>query len=330
LDKLAMNFPRRRFLHVAACAAAAPILPRRASALDYPTQPVKVVIGFAPGGPADIISRLVGQFLSENLRQPFVIENRPGAGTTIATETVARSAPDGYTLLWTTSADEINTTLYSKLSYDFLHDIAPVASIDMLPLVMEVNPAFPAKTVPEFVAYAKANPGKINFASGGVGSSQHVAGELFDFLTGIKMVHVPYRGAALAVNDLLAGQVQVTFSPIPLSIGYVRASKLRALAITSTARSDALPDVPTVSEFVPGYEAIATDGLGAPAATSPEIIAKLNKAVNAALADPKIKARLEDLGGVPKPMSTADFAKFIAVETEKWAKVVKFANVKVD
>jgi tripartite-type tricarboxylate transporter receptor subunit TctC len=325
-----MDFPRRRFLHGVAGAAATPIFLGSASALDYPTRPVKVVIGFAPGGPADIVSRLIGQFLSENLGQPFVIENRPGAGTTIATEAVARSAPDGYTLLWTTSADEINATLYSKLNYDFARDIAPVASIDLLPLVMEVNPVFPAKTVPEFIAYAKANPGKINFASGGIGSSQHVAGELFDFLTGIKMVHVPYRGSALAVNDLLAGQVQVTFSPIPLSIGYVRAGQLRALAITSAARSSALPDVPTVSEFVPGYEAIATDGLGAPAGTSPEIIARLNKAVNAALADLKIKARLEDLGGVPNPMSTAEFTRFIAAETEKWAKIVKFANIKMD
>ena len=268
--------------------------------------------------------------MSEKLGQPFVIENRPGAGTTIATETVARSAPDGYTLLWTTSADEINATLYTKLNYNFARDIAPVASIDLLPLVMEVNPAFPAKTVPEFIAYAKANPGKINFASGGVGSSQHVAGELFDFMTGVTMVHVPYRGAALAVNDLLAGQVQVTFSPIPLSIGYIRAGKLRALAITSAARSKALPDVPTVSEFVPGYEAVATDGLGAPAGTPPEIIATLNKTVNAALADPTIKERLEDLGGVAKPMSTAEFAKFIGAETDKWAKVVKFANIKMD
>jgi tripartite-type tricarboxylate transporter receptor subunit TctC len=325
-----MSFGRRRFLRLAAGAATAPALCRLAVALDYPARPVKVVLGFAPGGPADILSRLIGQSLSEQLGQPFVIENRPGAGTTIATEAVARSAPDGHTLLWTTSADEINTTLYAKLNYDFVRDIAPVACVDLLPLVMEVKPAFPANTVPEFIAYAKVNPGKINFASGGVGSSQHVAGELFDFMTGISMVHVPYRGAALAVNDLLAGQVQVTFSPLPLSIGYIRAGKLRALAITSATRSKALPDVPTVSEFVPGYEAVATDGLGAPARTPPEIVTTLNKAVNTALADPNIKARLEDLGGVPKPMSTSDFAMFIAAETEKWAKVVKFANIKMD
>jgi tripartite-type tricarboxylate transporter receptor subunit TctC len=325
-----MSIGRRSFLGLAAGAATALALPQFAAALDYPTRPVKVVIGFAPGGPADIVSRLIGQFLSEKLDQPFVIENRPGAGTTIATEMVAHSAPDGYTLLWTTSADEINATLYRKLNYNFLRDIAPVASIDQLPLVMEVNPAFPANTVPEFIAYAKANPGKINFASGGVGSSQHVAGELFDFMAGVTMVHVPYRGAALAVNDLLAGQVQITFSPIPLSIGYIRAGKLRALAVTSAARSKALPDVPTVSEFVPGFDAVATDGLGAPAGTPPDIIATLNKTVNAALADPKVKARLEDLGGLPNPMSTAEFATFIGAETEKWAKVVKFANIRMD
>jgi tripartite-type tricarboxylate transporter receptor subunit TctC len=325
-----MRLGRRRFLHLAAGAATAPALPQLAAALDYPTRPVKIVIGFAPGGPADILARLIGQSLSEQLGQPFVIENRPGAGTTIATEAVARAAPDGYTLLWTTSADEINTTLYAKLNYDFARDIAPVASIDLLPLVMEVNPTFPANAVPEFIAYAKANPGTVNFASSGVGSSQHVAGELFAFMTGTKMVHVPYRGAALAVNDLLAGQVQVTFSPVPLSIGYIRAGKLRALAVTSAARSAALPDVRALSEFVPGYEAVATDGLGAPAHTPPEIVATLNKAVNTALADPKVKARLEDLGGVPKPMSTAGFAKLIAAETEKWARVVRFANIKMD
>jgi len=325
-----MRFGRRRFLQLAAGAATGLAPPRLAAALDYPTRPVKIVIGFAPGGPADILARLIGQSLSEQFGQPFVIENRPGAGTTMATEAITRAVPDGHTLLWTTSADEINATLYAKLNYDFVRDIAPVACVDLLPLVMEVNPAFAASTVPEFIAYAKANPGKINFASGGVGSSQHVAGELFDFMTGIKMVHVPYRGAALAVNDLLAGQVQVTFSPLPLSIGYIRADKLRALAVTSATRSTALPDVPTLSEFIPGYEAVATDGLGAPARTPPEIIATLNKAVNAALADPKVKTRLEDLGGIPQPMSTTDFKKFIVAETEKWAKVVKFANIKVD
>jgi len=325
-----MKFPRRKFLLLAAGAAVAPALPRPAAALDYPTRPVKLVIGFAAGGPADIVARLLGQRLSERLGQPFVIENRPGAGTTIATETVVRAAPDGYTLLWTTSADEINATLYKNLNFNFRRDIAPIASIDLLPLVMEVNPSLAPKTVPEFIAYAKANPGKVNFASGGVGSSQHVAGELFNFMTGVDLVHVPYRGAALAVTDLLAGQVQVTFSPLPLSVGYIRAGKLRALAVTSATRSPALPDVPTVGEFVPGYQAVATDGLGAPVNTPAEIIVTLNNEVNAALADPIIKARLEDLGGVPMPMSSAAFGKFIAAETEKWANVIKFANIKVE
>ena len=324
-----MKLSRRQFVRVAAAAVvAAPSC--RALARDYPNRPVKLVIGFAAGGPADIVARLLGAFLSERLGQPFVIENRPGAGTTIATETVAHAAPDGYTLLWTTSADEINATLYKKLNYDFIRDITPVASIDLLPLVMEVNPAFPPKSVPDFIAYAKANPGKVNFATGGIGSSQHVAGELFNFMTGVKMVHVPYRGAALAVNDVIAGQVQLTFSPIPLSLGYIRGGKLRALAVTSPTRSPALPDVPTVGEFVPGYEAIATDGLGAPKGTPAAITELLNKAVNAALADPKIKARLESLGGIPNPMSPGQFRAFIAAETEKWAKVLKFANIKMD
>ncbi|MGH6675258.1 MAG: tripartite tricarboxylate transporter substrate-binding protein, partial [Xanthobacteraceae bacterium] len=242
----------------------------------------------------------------------------------------AHSAPDGYTLLWTTSADEINATLYRHLNYNFMRDIEPVASVDLLPLVMEVNPSFPAKSVPEFIAYAKSHPGKINFATGGIGSSQHVAGELFDFMTGVKMVHVPYRGAALAVNDLMSGQVQVTFSPIPLSLGYIRAGRLRALAVTSAKRTPALPDVPTVAEFVPGYEAIAIDGLGAPAGTPTEIVAALNKAVNAALADPNIKAKLARFGSEPNPMSPAQFTRFIAAETAKWAKVVKFANITVE
>jgi tripartite-type tricarboxylate transporter receptor subunit TctC len=325
-----MRLPRRCFLHLIATAAVASAASRPAFAADYPSRPVRVIIGFAPGGPADLLARVLGQYLSERLGQPFVIENRPGAGTTLATEAVTRSAPDGYTLLWTTSADEINAALYRKLNYNFVRDIAPVASIDSLPLVMEVNPAIPAATVPEFIAYAKANPGKINFATGGVGSSQHVAGELFDFMTGVKMVHVPYRGAALAVNDLLAGQVQVTFSPIPLSLGYIRAGKLRALAVTSKARSQALPDVPTVGEFVPGYEAVAIDGLGAPAGTPQNIIATLNQAINAALADPQIKARLQTLGSVPNPMTPAAFAKFIAGETDKWAKVIKFANISAE
>jgi tripartite-type tricarboxylate transporter receptor subunit TctC len=325
-----MRWSRRGFARLMAGAALIPPLPRLAVALDYPTRPVRLVIGFAPGGPADIVARLVGQSLSEQLGQPFVLENKPGAGATIATDTVIHSPPDGYTLLWTTSADEINATLYRHLNYNFIRDIVPVASIDLLPLVMEVNPAFPAKSVPEFIAYARANPGKINFATGGVGSSQHVAGELFNFMTGIKMVHVPYRGAALAVNDLMAGQVQVTFSPIPLSLGYIRAGKLRALAVTSAKRTPALPDVPTVAEFVAGYEAVAIDGLGAPTGTPAVIISTLNKAVNAALVDPNIKTKLAHFGSEPNPMSPAEFTTFIAAETSKWAKVVKFANIKVD
>jgi len=324
-----MNVSRRRLARMAAAAGFAAYA-GRSWARDYPTRPVKLVIGFAPGGPADIVARLVGQFLSEKLGQPFVIENRPGAGTTIATETVAHAAPDGYTLLWTTSADEINATLYKKLNYDFIRDITPVASIDLLPLVMEVNPAFPPKSVADFIAYAKANPGKVNFATGGIGSSQHVAGELFNFLTGVKMVHVPYRGAALAVSDVIGGQVQLTFSPIPLSLGYIRGGKLRALAVTSPKRSPVLPNVPTVAEFVPGYEAIATDGLGAPKGTPAEIVTLLNETVNAALTDPTIKARLESLGSVPNPMSPEQFRTFIVAETEKWAKVLKYANVKME
>jgi tripartite-type tricarboxylate transporter receptor subunit TctC len=324
-----MKLLRRRLLQLAVAPVVAPWLLRPAAALDYPKRPVKLVIGFAPGGPADILARLLGAFFSAQLGQPFVIENRPGAGTTLATETVVRAAPDGYTVLWTTSADEINATLYEKLPFNFIRDIAPIASIDRLPLIMEVNPSFPAKTVPEFLAYAKAHPGKVNYATSGVGSSQHVAGELFKFMTGVDMVHVPYRGAALAINDLLAGQVQVTFSPSPLSMGYIRAGRLRALAITSARRSPALPDLPTVGEFVPGYEAVAVDGLGAPKGTPTEIIRTLNRTVNAALAEPTIKARMLALGSVPAPMSTAEFQILIAAETSKWAKVVRFAHMKV-
>ena len=322
-----MKPSRRRFLNVAAGALAAPALPRLAHALDYPTRPVKLVLGFTPGGPADILARLVSQRLGERLGQPFVIENRPGGGTTIATEYVVRAAPDGYTLLWATSSFAINPSLYDKLNYDFIRDIAPVANIDFLPLVVEVNPALPVKTIPELIAYAKANPGKINFATGGIGSSQHVAGELFNFMTGTDLVHVPYRGSSLAINDLLAGQVQMTFSPIPLSMGYIRGGQLRALAVTSAQRIPALPDVPTVAEFVPGYVAVASDGIGAPANTPADIIDKLYGTVSAVLAEPAIKARLEDLGGVVAPMAPAEFKKFIAAETVKWGKVIKFANI---
>jgi len=325
-----MQPSRRKILKLAAGVLAAPALPRLAHALDYPTRPVKLILGFTPGGPADILARLVSQRLGERLGQPFVIENRPGGGTTIATEYVVRAAPDGYTLLWATSSFAINASLYDKLNYDFIRDIAPVANVDFLPLVVEVNPALPVNTIPELIAYAKANPGKINFATGGVGSSQHVAGELFNFMTGTDLVHVPYRGASLAINDLLAGQVQLTFSPIPLSMGYIRAGRLRALAVTSAQRIPALPDVPTVAEFVPGYVAVASDGIGAPANTPADVIDKLYGTVAAVLAEPAIKARLEDLGGVVAPMTPAEFKKFIADETVKWGKVIKFANIKAE
>jgi len=325
-----MKPSRRKILKLAAGALAASALPRLAQALDYPTRPVKLVLGFTPGGPADIVARLVSQRLGERLGQPFVIENRPGGGTTIATEYVVRAAPDGYTLLWATSSFAINASLYDKLNYDFIRDIAPVANVDFLPLVVEVNPALPVKTIPELIAYVKANPGKINFATGGIGSSQHVAGELFNFMTGSDLVHVPYRGSSLAINDLLAGQVQMTFSPIPLSMGYIRAGQLRALAVTSAQRIPALPNVPTVAEFVPGYVAVASDGIGAPANTPADIIDKLYGTVAAVLAEPAIKARLEDLGGVVAPMAPAEFKKFIAAETVKWGRVIKFANIKAE
>ena len=295
--------------------------PRRARALDYPVRPVRLVDGFAAGGSVDIFARLLCQWLSQRLGQPFVVDNKPGAATNIATEEVARAAPDGYTLLWTTTANTTNATIYNNLGFNFIRDIAPVGTIDRFPLIMEVNPAVPVKTVPELMAYAKQNPGKINYGTGGIGTIQHVAGELFKFMTGVDLVHVPYRGAALVLNDLLAGQVQLSFSPIASSLGYIRADRLRALAVTGPARSPALPDVPAVSEFLPGYEASAVDGIGAPASTPAEIIGKLNIEVNAALAD---------LGSVPLSMSPSDYRAFIAAETEKWAKVIKFAGIKAD
>jgi tripartite-type tricarboxylate transporter receptor subunit TctC len=325
-----MTLPRRKVLHLAAAAALAPVFPRRARALDYPTRPVRLVDGFAAGGAVDIVARVLCQWLSQRLGQPFVVDNKPGAATNIATEEVVRAAPDGYTLLWTTTANTTNAAIYNNLSFNFIHDIAPVGTIDRFPLVMEVNPAVPATTVPEFIAYAKQNPGKINYGSGGIGTIQHVAGELFKSMTGVDLVHVPYRGAALVLNDLLAGQVQLSFSPIASSLGYIRADRLRALAVTGPARSPALPDVPAVSEFLPGYEASAVDGIGAPASTPAEIIGKLNIEVNAALADPTIKARLADLGSVPLSMSPAEYRALIAAETEKWAKVIKFAGIKAD
>jgi tripartite-type tricarboxylate transporter receptor subunit TctC len=325
-----MKLPRRKFLHLAAGAAALPFTPLIAKAQVYPSRPVRWIVGFTPGGATDIIARLVGQLLSEQLGQSFVIENRPGAGSNIATEAVVRAPADGYTLLLVSPANAVNATLYEKLNYNFIRDIAPVASISREPDVMVVNPSVPAKTVPEFMAYAKANPGKINMASSGNGTSVHVAGELFKMMTGINMAHVPYRGAAPAVTDLIGGQVQVMFASMPSSIEYIRAGKLRALAVTTAMRSAALPDIPTVGDFVPGYEASSVFGIGAPRATPADVVDKLNREVNAILADPKAKARLGDLGGTALAGSPADFGKLIADETEKWAKVVKFSGAKAD
>jgi tripartite-type tricarboxylate transporter receptor subunit TctC len=291
---------------------------------------VRIVVGFAPGGAQDISARLMGQWLSERLGQPFIVENRPGAGSNIAAEAVVKASPDGYMLLLVGTPNAINATLYDKLNYNFIRDIAPVATIARVPNVMEVNPSVPAKTIPEFIAYAKANPGKINMASGGNGATSHVSGELFKMMTGINMQHVPYRGAGPALNDLLAGQVQIMFDTVSASIGQITAGNLRALAVTTATRSQALPDIPTVAEFVPGYEASTFHGLGAPSNTPAEIIDKLNKEINAGLADSRIKARLADLGATVQLGSPADFGKLIAGETEKWDKVVKFAGIKPD
>jgi len=324
-----MTFARRAFLHLAAGAAALAALSRIARAQTYPTRPVRIVVPVAPGGALDILARLIGQWLSERLGQTFVIENRPGAGTNIGIEAVVRAPADGYTLLLIPASVTVNATLYDKLNFNFIHDIAPIAMISNLPLVMEVNPSVPARTVPEFIAYAKSNPGKISMASGGSGSASHVGGELFKLLTGVDMLHVPYRGGAPALTDLIGGQVQVMFSPLPESIETIKAGKVRALAVTTAARSEALPEVPTVGDFVPGFEASTWQGIGAPKTTAAEIVDRLNKEINAALADPKIKARLADLGSVPAPMSPAEFEKLIVEETEKWAKVIRAANIKL-
>jgi tripartite-type tricarboxylate transporter receptor subunit TctC len=323
-----MRLPRRHFLHLAAVAAALPAASRFAWAQTYPTRPVRIIVGFGPGGAPDILARLLGQSLSQRLGQPFIVENQPGAGSNIATEAVVTAPPDGYMLLLVSLANAVNATLYEKLNYNFIRDIAPVASISREPLAVEVNPSFPAKTVPEFIAYAKANPGKINMASPGIGTTPHMAGELFMFMTGIKMVHVPYRSSAPALTDLLGGQVQMMFSPLPSSIEYVRAGKLRALAVTSAARSAALPDIPTVGDFVPGYEATTFFGIGAPKNTPAEIVDRLNKEINAGLADPGLMARLADLGSMPMPMTPVECGKLVADETEKWAKVIRAANIK--
>ena len=323
-----MNLLRRQFLHLAAGAAALPAMPRIARAQPYPSRPVRIIIPFPAGQATDTIARLMGQSLSERLGQPFVIENRTGAGGNIGTETVVRATPDGYTLLLVGLSSAINATLYEKLNFNFIRDIAPVASIGGGPYVMVVNPSVPAETVPEFVAYAKANSGKINMASSGNGSVSHVFGELFKMMTGVNLVHVPYRGGY--VPDLLSGQVQVVFGTISSCIQYVMGGMLRALAVTTATRSDALPDIPTLAEFVPGYEASQWYGVGAPKDTPAAVIDKLNKEINAVAADPIIKARLAGLGVDPMSMTSAEFGKSIAAETEKWAKVIRAANIKAE
>jgi tripartite-type tricarboxylate transporter receptor subunit TctC len=325
-----MKLPRRNFLHLAASAAALPAVSRVAQAQPYPTRPVRIVVGLTAGSASDIVARLVGQWLSERLGQQFIVENRPGAGTNIAAEAVVRSAPDGYALLLAASPNAINASLYEKLSFNFIRDIAPVAAISREPNVVVLNPSVPTSTVPEFIAYAKANPGRINMASAGNGTTSHLAGELFKMMTGVNMVHVPYRGGGPALTDLLAGQVQVFFPPMVVPIAQVKAGKLRALAVTTATRSEALPDIPTVGDFVPGYEASVWFGLGAPNGTPAEIIDKLNQETNAVLADPKIKARMAESGGNALAGSPADFGKLIADETEKWGKVIRAHNIKAE
>jgi tripartite-type tricarboxylate transporter receptor subunit TctC len=325
-----MNLQRREFLRLTVGAAAIPALAPIAMAQGYPTRPVHVIVGFPPGGAADTLARLLGQWLSERLGQPFIIENRPGAAGNIATEAAVKSPADGYTLLFVVANNAVNATLYDKLNFNFIRDIAPVASVARVPGSLDVNPSIPVHTVPEFIAYAKANPGKLNMGSSGVGSPQHVSGELFKMMTGVDLVHVPYRGGALAVADLLAGQVQVVFDVLPESVGHIRAGKLRSLAVTTATRSEALPEVPTISDFVPGFETSAWFGIGAPRNTPIAIIDKLNIEINAALADPKLEARFADLGATVAPGSSSDFGKLVVDETEKWAKVIKFSGLKAD
>ena len=323
-----MELPRRRFLHLAAGAAALPAISRAALAEVYPSRAVRLIVGFPAGGLTDILARLLSPWLSERLGQQFIVEDQPGAGTNLATENVVRALPDGYTLLMATSTNAINATLYSNLKFNFIRDTTPVASIARTPLIMEVNPSFPARTVTEFITYARANPGKINMATAGIGSSLHLAGELFMNMTGVRLVPVHYR--TIYVPDMLSGQVQVVFSPIPTTIEQVRAGKLRALAVTSEARSPALPDVPTVGEFVPGYEAIVWNGLVAPKNTPAEIIDRLHKEINAGLGDPKMMMRFAEVGSVPRPMTIADFGRFIVEDTDKWRAVIRAANITVD
>jgi tripartite-type tricarboxylate transporter receptor subunit TctC len=325
-----MKPSRRRLLSLAAGAAVLSNLPRPALAQAYPSRPVRIVVGFAAATGADILARLMGQWLSERLGQNFIVENRPGAGTNLATEAVVRAAPDGYTLLAVSPANAINATLYEKLNFNFIRDIAPVASILRTPNVMVVNPSVPARSVPEFIAYAKAKPGKVSFASAGIGSGSHMSGELFKMMAGLDMVHVPYRGGGLALADLVGGQVQLMFPGTTASIAFIKAGTLRPLGVTSPKRLDVLPDIPTVGDFVPDYESSLMDGLGAPRNTPAEIIDSLNKEVNKGVADPALKARFADLGGTPLPGSPADFGRLIAEEAEKWARVIKFAKLKAE
>ena len=321
---------RRRWLQASTAVAFLPAATRIARADTYPSRPVRMIVGFPPGSSSDIVARVICQALSERLGQPFIVDNRPGASGTLGTELATKAEPDGYTLLYILSSNSINASLFAHLNFDFVRDIAPVASIDRIPMVMEVNPAVPAHTVPEFIAYAKANPGKINMASGGNGSPQHVAGELFAMLTGVKMVHVPYKGAGPALTDLMEGQVQVMFDVMAASIGFIKAGKLRPLAVCTTDPVPALPDVPPLDRFVPGYEASAWHGIGAPAKTPGNIIATLHDAADALLADAKVTARLNQLGVTPAPMTIAAFKKFIADDTAKWAKVIKFSGAKAE
>jgi tripartite-type tricarboxylate transporter receptor subunit TctC len=325
-----MKLPRRTFLHLAAGAAALPAVSRIARAQAYPTRPVRIIVPFAPAGSTDIVARLIGQWLSERLGQQFIIENRPGAGSNVGTEAVVNAPPDGYTLLLVGASSAINVTLYEKLNFSFLRDITPVAGIVSIPFIMAVIPSFPAKTVSEFIAYAKVNASKVNMGSGGNGTAGHLSGELFKMMAGIEMVHVPYRGEAPALTDMLGGQLHVMFATVPASVEYIRGGKLRPLAVTTATRWQGLPDLPTVGDFLPGYEASGWQGIGAPKNTPPQIIDKLNQEINAGLADPKLTARLADLGGTVLAGSPADFGKFIADEAEKWGKVIRAANVKAE
>jgi tripartite-type tricarboxylate transporter receptor subunit TctC len=330
MEGIKMKLPRRKFLHLAASAAALPALPCVASALDYPTRPVHIIVGYAPGGAADVSARLIAQWLSERLGQQFIVENRPGAGSSLATDVVVRAQPDGYTLLAASSSNAWSTALYGNLSFNFIRDIAPVAPVMREGGVMVVDGSFPAKSIPEFIEYARANPGKINFGSGGTGSGTYLYAQLFKTMTALELVHVPYRGGEPALVALLAGQVQLLFAPVTFAMPHIRSGKLRPLGVTTAARMNVLPDVPIIGEFVPGYEATAWEGIGAPRNTPPEIIEILNKQINAALVDPAFRARIAELGGEPFPNSPNDFARFVVEYTEKWGKVIRAAGIKAE